>query len=383
MKYDARFLRNVGDFVIRALKRHPLMISDEILFRLLSGKIATLPYPPREVSISITGACTNRCLFCAHHSLDAKNDPALSKLYNLPYRLSYNDFCKIVDVAYKSRVPNIHIVASGEPFTHADILRMMDYTIDLYGSLSIFTNFHKALFEKNNYIDEIIKRSDHIHTICTDILSYYPKIHEHIKIGSDYTYLLNSLEHISKSSDIHFSIMYIYTKQNYRNVHKLVELLYSREVDFNFNIISLDPYNFNDFTSPSNAYMSSMCDMTRELNVLKETCNELKVNLNVSPPIDVPLTQKADYFWKQIHFSPTRAVPESKWNGNAYIRLCMGVVKGDLSSLGNLYDYDSLMDFWNNDKYKQIRKNLLKGIYPSDQCKFCYQCPENSFVRKR
>ena len=382
MKHDVRYIEMVGKFILRALKRNPFIISDEILYRLLSGKIVNLPYPPRELAISITGACTNRCLFCVHHSLDAKKDPAVNKLYNLPYRLSYVDFTKIVDIAYESRVPKIHIVASGEAFTHKDILKMIDYTINVYDKFSLFTNFHKGLFEKHNYINEIIHRGGHISTICTDILSYYPTIHESIKLGSNYEYLLNSLEKISRSTDIHFSIMYIYTKQNYKDVHKLVELLHNKCVNFDFNIISLDPYNFNEFTSLSNAYTSDINDMTNELNILKDKCKELQINLNVANPIDIPPAKKEELFWKQIHFSPSRDVPEYQWNGNAYIRLCMGVVKGDLSSLGYLYDYNSLMDFWNNEKYKKIRKNMIKGIYPSNQCKYCYQCPENLFAKR-
>jgi len=100
----------------------------------------------------ITGACTNRCVFCYHHSIDAKNDPRSKHLYELRFSLSYEDFCKIVDMAYDARVPHIHIVGNWRTFFYImiDILKMIDYVIEKYGKVSFQTNFNKKLFEKKD-----------------------------------------------------------------------------------------------------------------------------------------------------------------------------------------------------------------------------------------
>ena len=45
---------------------------------------------------------------------------------------------------------------------------------------------------------------------------------------------------------------------------------------------------------------------------------------------------------------------------------------GELNSLGYLFDYDNIIDAWNNEKLVQIRKNLIRGIYPDENCKKCY-----------
>ena len=54
-------------------------------------KEVKLSYPPRHITIGITSACNNRCLFCSYHGEDAKDN---SEVYNLPFMLSIADFKK-------------------------------------------------------------------------------------------------------------------------------------------------------------------------------------------------------------------------------------------------------------------------------------------------
>lgn len=61
-----------------------------------SRKKAVLSYPPMKITIGVTSACPNQCLFCSYHGKEAKD---ISNTYNLPYMLSYEDFCRMVDMA--------------------------------------------------------------------------------------------------------------------------------------------------------------------------------------------------------------------------------------------------------------------------------------------
>ena len=62
---------------------------------------------------------------------------------------------------------------------------------------------------------------------------------------------------------------------------------------------------------------------------------------------------------------------------------CAAVVRGNLNSLGYIFDYDNIMDAWNSKKLVEIRSNLLKGIYPSEYCKNCYLCHLEETYYKR
>ena len=70
---------------------------------------------PDSVTIGVTSACNGKCLFCAYHGEDAENN---SKVYNLPFSLSFQDFKRIVDMAYEGGVPHVHIRAN-----HSAILK--------------------------------------------------------------------------------------------------------------------------------------------------------------------------------------------------------------------------------------------------------------------
>ena len=150
-----------------------------------------LPYPPKYVTIAIDGYCMNACEFCSSHCFDSGKNEYSNHQYKIPYFLSLNDFCKIVDMCYKAKVPHVHIVAAGEPFLNKDVFKMIDYLIYKYGNVTIQSNFSKKLFETKNIIQEILKRKAFIRRITTDI---FPReIHNKIKKGSDYDFTVNRI----------------------------------------------------------------------------------------------------------------------------------------------------------------------------------------------
>ncbi|HQF10614.1 MAG TPA: radical SAM protein, partial [Spirochaetota bacterium] len=163
--------------------RNRQLLQDQRRFEEEFYKKAIVSYPPRHVTIGVTSFCNNNCVFCAYHSLDAKDS---SNVYGLNFNLSFDDFTRIIDMCYRGRVPDTHICGTGEPFINKDILKMIDYSIKRYGKASVQTNFHRPIFEKNNYYDELIKRSVHISYITTDVLSGDPDQHNEMKKGSNY-----------------------------------------------------------------------------------------------------------------------------------------------------------------------------------------------------
>lgn len=342
-------------------------------------KKAKLSYPPLHITIGVTSACNNKCLFCAYHGEAAKNK---SNVYGLPFMLSLIDFKKIVNMAKSGGVKRVHICGTGEPFYNPDILKMIDYVIETYGKVSLQTNFALDLFDKFDYLDAVIKRGKCIEYITTDICSGEPSEHDFIKRGSKYDELLDSLEYISKKSNIKISLSIILTKTYCSNLDKLLDELLKRNIkNVEFNITNLFSYDFSEYTSSDNVYISTDIGITKKLNDLRKYGESKGIKINIPFAAD----QKRDIcriFWEKFQTWPAKGCDNLRYGENMVPIACAAVVKGDLNSLGYLFDYNNIMDAWNNEKLVEIRQNLLNGRYPSEYCKECYLCNSEDNVYK-
>jgi MoaA/NifB/PqqE/SkfB family radical SAM enzyme len=354
--------------IIQAQSRAVSMALDKERFRREFFKKAVLTYPPRSATVAISSACNNRCVFCAYHSDDARN--GTSNVYGLNYRTSLEDFKRMVDMCYEGRVPKVHICATGEAFLHRDIIQIIDYTIEVYGFTSLQTNFFKPLFEKRHYLDEIIQRADSISHITTDILSGDPKVHETLKRGSCYEDVLSSMEYINKYSNIHFEVHYIITKHNYKHIDSLINDLASRKINCHIAIVNLYPHYFNDFTAVDSLYTSKDVEITAALQRAKELGEQRGIKVSIPLPADAG-KGICGSFWSRFQIWPVKGVDEKRYGENVIIGGCNAVVRGNLNSLGYLFDYKNVMELWNNEHFVKIRKNLLAGIYPDQECRFC------------
>ncbi len=344
------------------------------------GKEIKLSFPPKYVTIAICGYRMNACKFCSSHCIDSKKNPKSNHQYKIPYFMTYEQFKKIVDMCYEAKVPHVHIVAAGEPFLNKEIFKIMDYLAYKYGKITIQTNFSKKIFQNKTIIKELLKRKDFIQRITTDMFS--PDSHNKIKKGSDYNFVLNIIEYLSSKSNILFDIHTILTKKSFKNLHRLVLDLYKRNIRFEYNVVNLHPYNFNDFTSHKNVYLSTDNEIKEELRKLKKIGKILKIKINIPPPWDKEWEYKKNLcstFWSRFQVVPDKNIPQEQWIGNVIPSQCNAVIIGKLNSLGNLLKYKKLMDFWNNPKFLKIRKNLINGIFPDSECRTCYIPDKNNF----
>jgi len=353
---------------IRSVYRATSMTRDRARFEREFYKEAVVSYPPRSATIGILSACTNRCIFCSYHSDDAKNGK--SNVYNLSFKLSLQEFKRIVDMCYRGRVPRIHICGTGEPFLHSEILDIIDYSIQVYGSASLQTNFNKRMFEKHDFIGEILRRKDSISYITTDVLSGDPATHEKIKKGSCYEDMMSAMEFISHHSNIRFEAHYLITKFKYEHINDLVRDLASRRINCNLAIVNLHPHDFNEFTSPDSVYTSKDLQITEALQKAKALGEEKGIEVSIPVPSDAS-NGICGSFWARFQIWPVRGIDESRYAENVIVGGCNAVVIGNLKSLGYIFDYENIMDLWNNEHFVRIRKNLLKGIYPDEACSTC------------
>lgn len=267
----------------------------------------------------------------------------------------------------------VHICGTGEPFLNPNILEMIDYVIEVYGKASLQTNFWKTLFDKHNYLDEIVKRKEFIDYITTDLLSSDADEHEYIKNGASYEETLKQLSYIGKyANNIKINVTVILTRSNWSNIPGIIPDLIEHGVNnLHLAICNLMSYDYSEFTSSDNVYISSDYEITAMLKSVVDMGK--RYGISVSVPLPADMTKEiCPMFWKKFQTWPVRGCSKERYGENMVPCACAAVVKGELNSLGYLFDYDNIMDAWNNEKLVEIRKNLIHGIYPDENCKKCY-----------
>lgn len=330
------------------------------------GNKAHLSYPPPSVTIGVTSACANQCLFCGYHSEDAKD---ISNVYGLDYRLDLSDFKAMVGMCYRGFVPKVHICGTGEPFMHPDILKMIDYTANLYGYATVQTNFCKSVFERRGYIAEIRDRKK-IHTITTDVMAGNADLHNDLKKGSDYEYLMDTLEYLSRTTRIAFRLHLILTKKNYTSIAPLVDEMARRSIRGQLEVVNLDAYGFNALTHPESAYRREDSHITRVLEEVSRRAFEKGVSVVTPSFVDAP-NRECRLFWLRFQTWPVKGCNPNRYAENVIVGGCNAVVRGNLKSLGYFFDYDNIMDLWNNEQFVHIRRKLIHGVYPDNECVGC------------
>jgi len=341
--------------------------------RRFDGKKAVLDYPPLWVTIGITGNCTFKCEFCCSHCPESGKNKETSHQYKVPFNMPFGDFKKIVDMCRDADVPHLHICGTGEPFLHPQILEFIDYLAEVYPkNITLQTDFCRMLFEKKGFVEEIIKRKAHITQITTDIFPLAQ--HTRIKKGSDFSYLIDCMEKISLETEITFAAHLILAKNSYHGISELITTMSSRNIRYNLDIVNLLPLGFNDFTSINNVYMSSDSDIAQELERARQVAAALDVSVKIPDPWNKENLERkrCNMFWQKVQLMPSKKLLKNKWSGNAIPQQCNAVVRGDLFSLGNIFDYGSFMEFWNNDRYIEIRKKIMSGEIPDSECVNCY-----------
>ncbi len=375
-------LTRKGEQAISRLLRRLRYNKNKVLRRLLTGRIARLPFPPTNVTLLVETKCTNRCIFCCHHSADARHN--LPDIYKMRHSMSLLRFKSLVDKIYDSGVPKVHICGTGEPFANKNILGMIDYVIERYGSVSFQTNLNKQLLTP--HLEFILERAEWIEYITTDIHSSDPVDFAKIKNGSQYQDILEILSFITDNAKtkIPFNISYIMTKQNYHGIDKLIDDLQARQIEFKLMLNNLHPYEINTFTSKENVYRPEDNEITKEL----ERIREYAIKKQATVKLPEPAKQKADAFcksfWSRVQIPlPRNDMPEEEAKGNAMLGACAAHVAGNLKSIGNIDDYSTFMEFWNNPKLVDIRNDLINGIYPDQACETCQNFRSGSHTKRQ
>lgn len=367
LKKVKRFLKETKTFT---LIEQAQILRHEFLYRTYTGKRAVCPYPPRYFTIFITGYCTNRCLYCCHHADSLKNH----RYYNPKFKMDFNSFRKIVDMAHDGLVPHVHLCGLGEPLILKDFWKYADYVIEHYGKVSFQTNLNGTLMKRN--WDDIIKRHESITTITTDAFTMSPTFFEKVKVGSSFKDVINIMSRLSKEANIKFNLSSILTRQNFRDIDKM--LLYFRDQGIRFTISFNNLFSYgkkfeNEFMNEENIIQSADKEILEELERAKAVLKKEGIHVNFPPPRDQQCAEYCRRLWTvaQIGFYYGNTSSEDKKYGNVIHGGCEAVFSGNFTSIGNLFDYTNVTDFWNNERLVKIRQAFLDGKIPFPECATC------------
>jgi MoaA/NifB/PqqE/SkfB family radical SAM enzyme len=279
-----------------------------------------------------------------------------------------NVFKQQVDFFYEGHCPHIHICAPGEPFLHDNILEMIDYVIDVYGEVSLQSNMNKVLYDKNNYLDEIIIRKKYISYLNLDVFSDEEGNFNNIKTGSSYNEYMNSIKLLSDSG-IQLNGCYILSKSNIKYFPSMIETMIEHKIKMTINVASIIAHGFNDFTSKDNVVDTSDVYVKRLFHTL--SIMAAKNGINIISSFPKPGGRNCNVLWDKIQIWPTKFSDPHRIYENLIPHACNAVVLGDISSLGYVSDYSSLYELWNNEIIVAMRSKLLNDM-AIDKC--CLDC---------
>jgi MoaA/NifB/PqqE/SkfB family radical SAM enzyme len=292
----------------------------------------------------------------------------MSNTYNVPFQMKVDRFQRMVTMCQDGGVYNIHVCATGEPFLHPQINELLETQLKICGYLSFQTSFPLKVMKRKKSLDRIFAWAPYIRKLTTDVLSGDPALHESLKKGSDYHSLLEIMQKLSAKGvplEAHFAL----TKLNFMSLSKLAQTLVQRGITCTLAIVNIHPHGFNEITDMQNAYFARDAAITDELRRAAEECAGTCVTMNVVEPFDAD--RRCGVFWTRFQVGPVMATAREHIDENVIPGACNAVVRGNLTTLGNLFDYDSIMELWNNHFFVEYREKILRGEYVDPWCKNC------------
>ena len=149
----------------------------------------------------------------------------------------------------------------------------------------------------------------------------------------------------------------------------MLDDLDNRNINYELLIVNLLSYDYSDFTSSQNVYSREDEEITRVLNAIKERMDNKGIKAVIPNPKEDE--EQCYVFWTEFQTWPTKGCEKERYIENMIPHACAAVVRGELSSLGYLFDYENIMDAWNNPVLVEIRENMIRGKYPDEWCKTC------------
>ena len=373
---------------------------------------------PSQLQLESTSFCNARCIMCSHYY--AENNGALDMSPELLEKL-------------KELFPYLQIIimhGNGEPF----ISRTFQQSVDTYSHYGIVLTTNTNLSVLNqNHIKAIKKAFVNIRVSCDGCTK---DIYEGIRRGLSFQHFVHNLERLQRECpNVTKTMATVMMRQNLEQLPEMVEFAAKfgfEEIIFSNLGVSLLVGNEKDNTSHYPYFAA------KQLRNALETGKRCGITVTIPSAYDLSLADEAivEQEIAQIHAAPFfqdaeqisqiqkfalsvvgdeyRIIEDLKdcyWEEDLYE--CRGICEWclekpfiDLSGnvfvccinasyrVGNVFEYDSFLDLWNNPTYRKIRHLFYSGKLPGfcDNCQFilnhslsCLEVPnpDQKFYQRR
>ncbi len=318
----------------------------------------------RNVTVAVTHKCNIRCEMCYF-----KNELSNKK------EMSLSLFKKVID-EIKRYKPCV-ILSGGEPFTHKNIIEMMEYAKKANLPVQIFTN--GTLVDENNakrltslnldYINFTLLGNPNQHDIISNTRKTFEKFYANLKYFAE------------NRKNTKVILNYTITPLNYKNLDYALEL---------GNLLGLDGiryqhYNFllSNEIKKNNETMKEMFNQVSSTNEIENNFNniaemgeylssyihKLKEKTNIPIQWAPTLTEMEIRNWYSTENFKTQRKCFFPWRGilidaNGKIYPCSKIYL-ELGSIEGL----EILSVWNNTIMQSFRKKLKDKLYPA-----CSRC---------
>jgi len=171
---DSEFSSNDKKEIIDIFKKISCKESEEELLRLLGIVAGKTFIGPAYFHLDISNSCNMNCSYCWFHSKTAPDKEYSNEWKKQQIKLGV--FKKLVDDLHELKTGLILFSGAGEPLTHPDILKMVNYVKKKGVILQLFTN---ALLLDENYAKKFVDANlDEIYcSISAANSNTYRKLH--------------------------------------------------------------------------------------------------------------------------------------------------------------------------------------------------------------
>jgi len=302
------------------------------------NKISGIYKLPLCLQIEPTTLCNLNCIWCVY-----------SKVNKNTKKISFEQFKKVID-----QFPFLFILkfaGIGEFFTNKDFIKMISYLKEKKVFYSCFTtNF--TILTNSDIIDLV---NSNINTIFVSIDGATKETYEKIRKGANFETLINNIKKFQnhpKKSKPKLVIRTVISNQNKHELFKIIDLAKELKIKkihfqklYENDKLSLNKEEYLQYKKKLLQYSDIKLKFS-EIN--KKSINKCLRALTVmyisAEGYVLPcslLTQREDYF---------------------------ELLKKE--GFGNVFE-DSIKEIWNDQKYKDFRKNIVNGKIP----KICIRCP--------
>lgn len=302
----------------------PMRLKDKLLRMSLYGRylkaiaMCDLP-PPNVVAVEVTNHCNLKCVMCPNPQMKRKRG-----------YMKFDLFQQIVD-EIKSFSPVVKLYTTGESLLHPRIFDMIQYLKETT-DCSVVLSTNVTLF-KDKVIEALLDPATSPHTLQLSIEGCTPQEYEYFRKGAKFEDVYKKLEAFSE------------LKRNAHNCYPITQIHFLLTK-------KSDPVKFVRLWGRFCDYISVSIMQPPQF---KKIPNEIKDILYYPDPTR-----------KKICPQPFNTVTIS-YDGR--ISACCGDFELILE-MGNLEE-NRILEIWNNKKYKELRKRLVKKEGEKTKCRGC------------